>query len=136
MKIEDQVCSLELAKQLKELGVNQDSYFVWFFPVYQKESFEWEIKPYTEVFNPDNNNPHVVSAFTVSELGKLLPGCITFHDKRYYLAASCDLNVYYQTMDIKEEIWPSTLDYEIEADSRAAMLIHLIENKIWVPNES
>ena len=30
MKIENQVCSLELAKKLKELGVEQDSYFFWY----------------------------------------------------------------------------------------------------------
>ena len=29
MKLEDQVCSLELAKKLKELGVKQDSLFYW-----------------------------------------------------------------------------------------------------------
>lgn len=28
MKLEQQVCSLELANRLKELGVKQDSYFV------------------------------------------------------------------------------------------------------------
>lgn len=30
MKVEQQVVSLELAKQLKELGVRQDSHFCWF----------------------------------------------------------------------------------------------------------
>jgi hypothetical protein len=29
MKLENQVCSLDLAKRLKELGVKQDSYFKW-----------------------------------------------------------------------------------------------------------
>jgi len=29
MKLEDQVCSLELAKRLKELGVEQESLFYW-----------------------------------------------------------------------------------------------------------
>ena len=29
MKLEEQVCSLELAKELKELGVKQDSMFYW-----------------------------------------------------------------------------------------------------------
>jgi hypothetical protein len=28
--LEDQVCSLELAKRLQELGVRQDSYFGWY----------------------------------------------------------------------------------------------------------
>lgn len=30
MKLEDQVCSLELAKRLKELGVKQNSALVWY----------------------------------------------------------------------------------------------------------
>lgn len=29
MKLEDQVCSLELAKRLKELGVQQNNVFYW-----------------------------------------------------------------------------------------------------------
>ena len=29
MKLEDQVCSLELSKRLKELGVKQDSLWYW-----------------------------------------------------------------------------------------------------------
>ena len=29
MKIESQVCSLELAKKLKELGVKQESLYYW-----------------------------------------------------------------------------------------------------------
>jgi hypothetical protein len=29
MNLEQQVCSLELAKRLKELGVKQDSFFFW-----------------------------------------------------------------------------------------------------------
>ena len=29
MKIEEQVCSLQLARKLKELGIAKDSYFYW-----------------------------------------------------------------------------------------------------------
>ena len=34
MKLEDQVCSLELAKRLKELGVTQETLCYWVEPVY------------------------------------------------------------------------------------------------------
>jgi hypothetical protein len=30
MKLEDQVCSLDPAKRFKELGIKQESIFVWF----------------------------------------------------------------------------------------------------------
>lgn len=62
MKLENQVCSLELAKKLKELGVKQKSLFCW---VYQDD-----IERYELVYMPGH---HWVSAFTASELGDMLP---------------------------------------------------------------
>lgn len=40
MKIEEQVCSLELAKKLKELGLTQDGYFYWREGYHTEESFK------------------------------------------------------------------------------------------------
>ena len=64
MKLEEQVCSLELAKKLKELGVKQDGYFSWEL-IYKK----WEIRPDCCYEDLDNV---MVSAFTVAELGEIL----------------------------------------------------------------
>lgn len=60
MKIEDQVCSLEQAKRLKELGVKQDSFFYF-------EVFTGLI-----VTGGDFMGDPISSAFTVGELGVML----------------------------------------------------------------
>lgn len=44
MKLEDQVCSLELAKRLKELGVSQLSLCYWW--QYDKDSWDLTISVY------------------------------------------------------------------------------------------
>src|ERR1051325_10817319 len=62
MQLEQQVCSLELAKRLRELGVKQESYFYWFFEEYNHEPVGWRIQ--TEEGD--------YSAFTVAELGEML----------------------------------------------------------------
>jgi len=70
MKLEDQVCSLELAKKLKELGVKQESYWSWL-----KGDADYGDEPYllgcTTKLEEDE-----CSAFTVAELGEKLPNKI------------------------------------------------------------
>jgi len=63
--IERQVCSLELAKKLKKLEVKQDSLRYW---IYCPETKEWVLaqRKWTK-------NWKMYSAFTVAELGELLP---------------------------------------------------------------
>ena len=67
MKLEDQVCSLELAQKLKAMGVKQESHFYWVNRrgdgaclVCEEESMNWA-------------NPEMWSAFTVAELGEMIP---------------------------------------------------------------
>lgn len=60
MKLKDQVCSLELAKRLKELGVPQGSLFYWTY------CEAWFI-----TYRHPENESNPLSAFTVSELGEL-----------------------------------------------------------------
>lgn len=115
MKLEDQVCSLELAKRLKELGVKQESYAYW-----EQNS----IGNYTLFADDEIHMQDWCSAFTVAELGELLPNfvgasqleCIKQNNNIW----TC---LYFER---KGYVWSN----EKEVDARARMLIHLLENKI------
>lgn len=126
--IEWQVSNKELSKRLKELGVKQESEFVWL-----------------QVFNPagwilcESNRPCVnleedFRAYTVAELGEMLP-CFAVSE-RYFSAKDNqqEWNCYSDNTD-DDGVW----GYEertiatTEADARAKMLIHLIEKGIVRP---
>lgn len=72
MLIEDQVCSLYLARRLKELEVNQNSYFKW----------EERENGYSEIYHskPVSCTYKYYSAFTASELLSILPNRITLKE--------------------------------------------------------
>ncbi len=70
MKLEQQVCNLELAKKLKELGVKQESYFTWVHWRDDSEDDGWDVYHFD---NPSHTMGVDYSAFTVAELGELLP---------------------------------------------------------------
>ena len=71
MKIENQVVSLELAKQLKELGFKQDSCFEW---IWQDGGQAYKLRPERKGFNLiDGKQNDCYSAYTVAELGEMLP---------------------------------------------------------------
>lgn len=119
MKLEDQVCSLELAKKLKELGVKQKSLFSWV----EILAFDagWKIEM---VHAPVTG----ISAFTVAELGEMLPAEIDGYFIEYW-------NNHWQgginyMVSHKTEGSVSALT---EADARAKMLIHLIEKGLVKP---
>lgn len=110
MKLEDQVCSLELAKRLKELGVEQNGLFshylfdnrwhIGYLPTHLKECENY-------------------SAFTVAELGEMLPkGHHTYRaDNGWYVPPFNSI-----------KNWNEAYPCNSEADARAKMLIHLLEN--------
>ncbi len=62
MNLEDQVCSLELSRRLKELGVEYEAYFNYIF-LPNKDI--WEIYPL--------KNQLGFPEYTASELGDILP---------------------------------------------------------------
>lgn len=74
MKLEQQVCSLELSKRLKELGVKQNSHFSW-EELFGKPEYRLDVTIHGE---------HRVSAFTVAELGEMLPEDIHTNGAWYF----------------------------------------------------
>lgn len=79
MKLEDQICSLELSKRLKEFGIKQESLFWWKCWIPKKGSSYihdgWKISIY-KGSNIESDEHNIISAFTVAELLDLLPSII------------------------------------------------------------
>ncbi len=119
MKLEEQVCSLELAKKLKELGVKQESLWYWD----EGHNGELELTQQISRFNH-------CSAFTVAELGEMLPWRVVANDRdfrlREYKAASSFWQVCY--FDLDRNMMHDEFD-DYHANARAKILIWLIENK-------
>lgn len=130
MTLEQQVCSLELAKRLKKLGVKQESLFWWL-------DYKDERTPILSVWNGDAST-QCWFAFTVAELGLLLPWYIEsrfLEDADKWLKIEKDENVdgsVRWNISYQDEMGTDLFDVfdSSEADARAKMLIYLIENKI------
>ncbi len=155
MKLTDQVCSLDLAKRLKELGVKQDgTYAAWVWNEYrkggrsrdggysytggkfvdgkdaridiqQRPNFElpqWTAEDDGHIWDHDCSKRRWVAAFTVAELGEMLPHFTTDHFSDGYWHVR-----YAWGTTIREEHYETE---KTEADARAKMLIYLLENKL------
>jgi hypothetical protein len=125
MNIENQVCTLEQAQKLKELGIAQNMcYFYWErCPLEQRHT----VKPFDDVIDSNligsgNELPVTAfSAFTVAEMGVLLPGHI-----------GADLDIAMDIENFNDQFYvcyPSikTVWGDTEAEARANMLIYMIE---------
>ncbi len=137
MTLQAQVTSLELSKKLAELGIKQES--IWYWGRWGKI---WEL-----VQTHPNANLDKYSAFSVAELGELLPMVIDYKDdcfprdddaRRYWLDIqkhSSEWQVDYLWRDPDAHPYLKVLAElaaraPTEADARAKMLISLIENKL------
>ena len=78
MNIKKEVCSVELATELKKLGVKQDSIYYYLPPLLSKKSKKYTIAM-KDGFNLDYHHD-AISAFTATELCEMLPGRITILD--------------------------------------------------------
>lgn len=159
MELSQQVCNLQQAKRLKELGVKQESIFVWQDGEISDNPYtsakcgdwescsvcnehlgkgteaeckcsEWKADGYYEPWKWQrfkNNDHDYYSAFTVAELGVMLPlaecssGSVTHENQKMPGDFACE---------IERQITPNVFYGKTEAEARAAMLIHLLENKI------
>lgn len=137
MKLEQQVASLELAKKLKHLGVEQKSLFWWF----RVHSDIWKLGTMAEMMNTavdvgQSTTPQFddCGAFTVAELGELLPAFNPdaspfqqLHIRKNRNANGSEWSVVYcnQRLGTFSQF---VFFADTEADARAKMLIYLIEN--------
>lgn len=138
MELKNQVVSLELTKRIKELGVKQESFCYWFqpnnavpaVPLYGDSYKRWKDNVGGKVLNHGG----VYAAFTVAELGEMLP-------KEIDKARPYKLQCYKSSEGWRVEYWAGfngSRDFRAgadnyaasEADARAKMLIYLLENKL------
>lgn len=146
LKLESQVTSLALSKRLQELDVKQESLFYW-----RKHSEDGPTGEfYLALGTPSGRysdkvwqDGELVSAFTVAELGEMLPPIIEVEGVHYCGDYRCnkfcfelertdkEWICFYSNGD--ENIGYSSARFEAtEADARAKMLIYLLENKLII----
>ena len=124
MKIENQVCTLKQAKRLKELGIQQVGYFS--HQHYPENTYRIEAQ---EVINPMQKEGITdpgewYSAFTVSELGQML-----YSETGTQRKGSEDSEyANWEWIDDNNQLGMGM--FATEAESRADMLITLIEKKL------
>ena len=125
MKLEEQVCSLELAKKLEKLGVRENTLFYWVEDSRDKRK-PFKAMSKTRASRIMSREATITPAFTVAELGEKLPK--KTYSQRLKVpsgqhAWGCNNNEYdeYRTA-------------YTEADARAKMLIYLLENNLLKPN--
>ena len=128
MDKEKQVVSLELAKKMKDLGFKQVSLFWWgeecninnFSPRICTDLSRWDKERMCAV----------CSAYTVAELGEMLPDSICKFCEDYYVNISTFEGLTtcsYIAQSLEDRISESA---ESEADARAKMLIYLKEHNL------
>jgi len=74
MKLEYQVCSIELSKKLKELGIKQKSIFIW--ECFNETAYSVKFFPFSMVSIDEKiqvKEYELYSAFTASELLSFIP---------------------------------------------------------------
>ncbi len=136
MTLSQQVISLDLAKRLRELNVKQESLFYWIEVGVEKDGCllrEFQVWGYREglILTKDS-----CSAFTVAELGEILSnhfsewaqgwndsGCF-WHFRFGGRGSGNMIDACGKGFSALE------LDEDTEANARASLIIHLIEEKI------
>ena len=130
MKLQDQVCTLEQAKKLKKLGVEQKSLFAH---INGKHSSANILLP--ENIHSMDLEEERFSAFTVAELGVMLPKVIKKDGMKYRFRANRESNGLWhlkiRTLSPEGKMLPLCITQNLnEAEARADMLIKLLEKEL------
>lgn len=126
MTLEQQICSLDLAKRLKELGVKQESLFWWYLETDPATLWgEGYLQEHISRQNKEFLLSAVVSAFTVAELGTLLPKITHYSQDTDGWILQCKHPRIFGTRKKY-----ATERADTEANVRAKVLIYLLENNL------
>jgi len=159
MKLEKQVTSLKLSKKLKELGVKQESLWMWCIPEGGQDQDRFLSCVEDNTFCDQETcsfNHDYISAFTVAELGEMLPDYIkdignldigknytdhinmkkklvkhrTWHIS--YWTWTTSFTSKHEDLYLKQIANPKIplIHAKTEANARAKMLVYLRENKL------
>lgn len=137
MKLENQVCSLELARRLKELGVKEGSYFYWNKAFAGTRGQRWEVGthiPTTESLKSGD----AFHAYSVAELLEKFPMHHNYgaphvgkaNDGDEYIASYVHwYNLWHNKKEFEAHQVPTFLDRN-PANAPAKMLVYLLENSL------
>lgn len=131
MEPSNQVCSLELARKLKELGVKQDSLCVWVRNAHRKR-FLIENRLLSDFYERYvDKGGECYCAFTVAELGELMKN----YDEDMFVSYNFDNDESFEWI-AQINRWSDitfvghTEHADTEANARAKMLVYLLENQL------
>jgi len=142
MNIEQQVASLELSKRLRELGLKQESYFLWIIADHPNESSGKPCVQHRGGLESNYNKTPVhdgwtltsYSAFSVAELGEMLPDKIRYGTLQCAKENHTYILSYFEQEDFTEIPSKNFICHDgNEANARAQLLITLIENDLITP---
>lgn len=136
MKLHEQVCTKEQSRRLAQLGIKQESEFYYtgtYGLKHVSAPASWGMEETIGEYVSENiNYPayEIFSAFTVAELGELLPERVLDDGKWQFI----DCEHFKSTLGYR--CWISSArtqyalqdNYKTEAEARAAMIIYLLEN--------
>ena len=129
MKLESQLVSLELSKQLKEAGYPQKGLFWWVhhYGIDSCESYKWTL--FYQKDEDDKVNEHIVAP-TCAELGKKLPAWLSNEEDT--LTLTCDKSdkywgIFYSGFKHKQFYYQEA---NTEADARAKIWLYLKKEKL------
>ena len=130
MEIEKQVCSLEQAKELKALDFIQESLWYWQKNLNDKDK-GWEVVDDGHIYCGQKDK--AISAFTVAELGEMLPNKIYKKtDWEIFLERGDDNFIigYIQETKDGERLDEVVFEDKTEANARAKLLMYLSGNDL------
>ena len=126
MQLEKQVCSLKLAKRLKELGVKQNGRYIWWLPTLGGDD-ECETRLSRGCGTIRRKCSDWISAFTVAELGEMLPDKCPQHGGSLNIRRG--FGKWLVGYGEHQEFDGCHVEGEDnEADARAKCLVYLLEN--------